>query len=113
MKFNFRYKGRKFNFDVEKCETILSKCRGLMFRSLASAPNLLFIFKKKTRQPIHSFFVCFDFVAVWFDGGKVIDVKLVKPWTPSITSKARFDKLLEIPLNKKNMASFPVGYRKV
>ena len=99
VKFNFEFNGKKFNLDVEECKTIFEKTRGLMFRK-KSLP-LLFYFNKATREPIHSFF-CKPFFAIWFNGNKVIDGKLVNPWKLSIKPAEKFDKLLEIPSGDKN-----------
>ena len=99
MKFNFKYKGKNFNIDVEKCENYFSRASGLMFRK--KSKPLLFIFNGKTKQAIHSFF-CVPFIAVWFDGEKIVDAKFVKPWRFSVKPKEKFDKLLEIPVNDEN-----------
>ena len=103
MKFKFDYKGKIFELDVEKCENVFSQCLGLMF-GLRKKP-LLFIFKKPTRQLIHSFF-CRPFVAIWFDGDRVVDVRLVNEWKCFIRPKSKFDKLLEIPSGNKDFEKF-------
>lgn len=75
---------------------------GLMFRS-KSTQNLLFEFNGATKQPIHSFFVFFDFLAIWLDSkNKVLEYKIVKPFLPSIKPAKKFSKLVEIPLNTAN-----------
>ena len=99
VKFNFNYVGRKFEVEVEECKTVLGKTMGLMFRK-KSLP-LLFYFNKLGRAPIHSFF-CKPFFAIWFDGKKVVDGKLVKPWRLSVKPKEKFDKLLEVPSGSKD-----------
>ncbi len=101
MRFKFKYKNKNFSFNVKKCTSIFSKARGLMFRRLKNAPNLLFIFKKPGNYSIHSCFCFFDFVAVWFLGNKIIDVKIVKPFRLCVLPSIKFDKLLEIPLNNE------------
>lgn len=97
--FNFNYKGKTFNIDVETCDNYLSRALGLMFRK--KSKPLLFIFEKLNKQAIHSFF-CIPFIAVWFDNDKIIDIKLVKPWRISVFPSSKFDRLLEIPVNDKN-----------
>jgi len=92
--FGFSYHGKKIHLDVKKCNTILKKTRGLMFRK--KSKPLLFIFKKPVKQAIHSFF-CLPFIAVWFNGNRIIDMKIVKKWEISIKPQEKFDKLLEIP----------------
>lgn len=87
--------------DYEVCSTILSKTRGLMFR-IRPKP-LLFVWKKPIRTAIHSFFVFQNFVAVWYCRGKIIDKKIVRPWTFAVTPKVKFDELLEIPIHSSEM----------
>lgn len=77
------------------CNTIISKFRGLMFRT--KSENLLFEFRKPTRQRIHSLF-CKPFRAIWLLDGEVIDEKIVKPFSFSVKSKQEFNQLIEIPL---------------
>ena len=59
---------------------------------------LLFNFNKS--QAIHSFF-CPDFLAIWLNNGKIIEYKLITGNKSYIKPKKEFDKLLEIPFNKK------------
>ena len=99
VKFNFEYRGKKFNLDIFECKNVFHKMSGLMFRK--KSKSLLFIFNKKTRESIHSFF-CVPFVAIWFNEGKIVDVKLVKPWKPYIVPGKDFDRLLEIPMSSKD-----------
>ncbi len=96
MKHNFNYHNKKIELDVELCKEIFSQGRGLMFRK--KSKPLLFVFKTKKRRAIHSFF-CKEFYAIWLDGDKIVDEKLVKPWIVSIKPKEKFDRLLEIPTN--------------
>jgi len=97
--FSFQYKNKRFDIDVKECRTFLQKGTGLMFRK--KSKSLLFIFNKKTREGIHSFF-CIDFIVIWFDEGKIVDFKLVKSWKPYILPKKSFNKFIEIPLNSKD-----------
>jgi uncharacterized membrane protein (UPF0127 family) len=87
---------------------------GLMFKSRES-DNLLF--NIGGRWGIHSFFVFFDFLALWLDEkNNVLEYKIVKPFTFSIKPKSKFAKLIEIPLNSKNknlISHFPSVYGKV
>ncbi len=95
MKFKFNHKGKKIELDVEVCDTVFKRARGLMFRSNPSP--LLFVFNKPTRQPIHSFF-CKPFRAIWMRDGKIIDEKTVLPFKLSVIPKGDFTALVEIPL---------------
>jgi len=75
----------------------LRKISGLMFRTRKTRP-LLFEFNNDTRMAIHSFFVFFPFKAIWLDeNGKIIEQKIVKPFTFSARPKKPFRNLLEIP----------------
>ncbi|MBM3228331.1 hypothetical protein FJZ20_00360 [Candidatus Pacearchaeota archaeon] len=97
--FNFRKK--KFKIKARICGC-LQRSRGLMFRKKENAEPLLFEFSKSTNLKIHSFFVFFDFLAIWFDEkGKIIEVKKIKPFNFCVIPKKPFKKLLEIPLNSK------------
>ncbi len=85
--------------EAEVCDSIFSRARGLMFRR-KSRP-LLFIFDKPTQQSIHSFF-CRPFKAIWIDNNKIIDEKVVMPFSLSIRAKQAFTHLVEIPLGNNN-----------
>ncbi len=103
MKFKFNFKNKNFELDVKECRTIFSKISGLMFKK--NSKPLLFVFKRPTKQPIHSFF-CLPFVVIWFDKERVVDVKLIKNKKVSIKPKEKFDKLLEIPSNSEVFSEF-------
>ena len=103
MEFKFKYRDKEFKFDVNECNDVLSQARGLMFRK--KSKPLLFIFKNKKRRPIHSFF-CVPFIAIWFDGNKIIDVKKIMPWKFSVKPRDEFDKLLEIPQSDVTFKEF-------
>jgi len=103
MKIKFKQKNREIELDVKPCKSIFSKARGLILRK--NSKPLLFIFKKPTREPIHSFF-CKPFIAIWFNKDKIIEKRLIKPWKLLIKPKEKFDKLLEIPSDSKNFHDF-------
>jgi uncharacterized membrane protein (UPF0127 family) len=95
----FYFYGRRITvLDYTICKSIYSKIRGLMFRDKNYKKPLLFVWNKPVNISIHSFF-CRKFIAVWLLRGRVIDIKVVNPRTLSVTSKGKFDELLEIPLN--------------
>lgn len=96
MLFKFIKNKKEIKTEAEVCDNVFSQGRGLMFRK--ESKPLLFIFKNKKRRAIHSFF-CKKFYAIWFDGDKIVDEKLVNPWISLIKPKEKFDKLLEIPTN--------------
>lgn len=75
----------------------LRKYFGLMFRTKKTKP-LVFNFSKPVLIPIHSLFVFFNFVAIWFDkNNKVIDYHIVKPFSLNIKPSRPFIKLVEVP----------------
>lgn len=99
MKFSVNINGRKIEIaGVEICK---NKAIGLMFSSRKHSP-LLFEFGSPGKWSIHSFFVPYSFVAIWIKEKKVIDYKVVKPFTLSVAPKEEFDTLLEIPINENN-----------
>jgi len=108
------YEGKKIKISVKKIFSF-GKIIGLMFKN-KTTENLLFDFKKKTKMRIHSYFVFFNFLAVWLDKkNKVLEWRIVKPFTFSIKPKNYFVKLIEIPINKKNeeIVKFFVGGGKI
>jgi uncharacterized membrane protein (UPF0127 family) len=80
-------------------DNFLSRLRGLMFR-LRFPRTMLFVFPETSpkRNAIHSFFVFFEFDAVYLDEGKkVVDIyEKVKPFTPYIEPKKPAKYLLEL-----------------
>jgi|SRR3989338_8083105 len=94
--------GRGFlDIDVKRV-SFFGRFFGLMFLSV-NCDNLLFEFGREGKWSIHSYFVFFDFLAIWIDDDKrVIEAKVVKPFTFSVKPKKKFKYLVEIPLNSKN-----------
>ena len=108
------YKNKKIKIPVKKVSA-LGKITGLMFKS-GKTENLLFVFGEKTKMKIHSFFVFFNFLVLWInDEGKVLEWRVIKPFTLGVSAKKVFSKLIEIPINKKNrkIVKFFVGKGKV
>ena len=96
-----KYKNTKIEIPVKKLSEF-GKIIGLMFKNMETE-SLLFDFNKKTKASIHSFFVFFDFLAIWIDEkNNVLDFQIVKPFSPKIISKKYFTKLIEVPFNSKN-----------
>ncbi len=99
-KIFFRHKGKQFNMGIKECRG-LNKIFGLMFKS-KNTNAILFEFKKPTSIRIHSFFVFFPFVAVWLDEkNRVIKINKIRPFTLAAYPKKEYDKLIEIPINKR------------
>lgn len=93
---------RNYEISVLVCNWI-KRFFGLMFCRRQNARILLFEFKKSGTIKIHSLFVFFPFLAVWLNNqNEILDIKLVKPFTFSVSSRKSYSKLIEIPLNSKN-----------
>ncbi|MBI5803969.1 hypothetical protein HY450_01865 [Candidatus Pacearchaeota archaeon] len=83
MKINFQ--GKIVEVNVERT-SVLGKFSGLMLKT-SKTKNLLFEFGDKNSS-IHSFFVFFNFLAVWLDEkNKVVDFSIVKPFKFIVKSK--------------------------
>ena len=77
---------------------------GLIFRG-RNTENLVFDFKKEVyrRGALTSFFVFFNFLAIWLDNkNEVVEWRICKPFEPRIMPKNNFQKIVEIPFNRKN-----------
>jgi len=95
------YGDRSININTRKL-SFMGRFFGLMFRE-KNTENFLFEFKKETKIIIHSYFVFFDFLAIWLDkGNRVVDWRIVKPFTAVVRPKAKSFKMIEVPLNKSN-----------
>jgi len=110
MKFKFNHKGKEVEIDVRVCDNVFSKASGLMFRR--NSKPLLFTFNKPTRQPILSFF-CKPFYAIWFEGDRIVDERLIDRWMINIRPECKFDRLLEIPSNGREFSDFVDGKRNI
>ena len=100
-KFYLNYKNKKFKIDLKVCNWF-KRITGLMFTRREKARALLFDFKKPTKIAIHSCFVFFPFIAIWLDHkNKIIDLKIVQPFTFFICPRKPCFKLIEIPINRK------------
>jgi len=108
------YKGKSIHLETKKVSEI-GKVTGLMLHS-KKTKNLLFEFQNPTRLRIHSLFVLFKFLAIWTDEkNRVVDFKIVYPFTLAVKSKTPFTKLIEVPINRENrkIIRFFVGEGKV
>ena len=112
-----RYKRKKIKVIARECN-ILQEFIGLMFSCCENARILLFSFEKSQKIRIHSFYVFYPFVAVWLDEkNRVVDLKIVKPFSPYISTRKKCVNLLEIPINfyYKSLVKrlFPTGIRNI
>lgn len=96
--------------DFESCATPSSRMRGLMFRKKFKKP-LLFTFDFPAKHAIHSFFVFFEFDAVFLDEKKkVVDVfEKIKPFTPLIVPKKKSLFLIEFPAGIAEKKKIRIG----
>ena len=102
-KIDIFFKGRKFPLRVRNV-SYFGRIRGLMFKKKDS-DALLFDFSKECREPIHSFFVFFPFLALWLnEKNEVLEYKVVRPFALRVKS-VNFYKLIEIPLETKDLNS--------
>ncbi len=110
---NIFYKGKRFSLNV-KDVSFFGKFRGLMFRKFFR-DGLLFNFSRGCREPIHSLFVFYPFLALWLNNkNELLEHRIVQPFKFSIVPKKKFYKLIEIPLlvnGKENnkLVNFLVG----
>ena len=112
MRFFLRQKG--IDISVKKVG-FFGKLFGLMFRTQETG-NLLFTFRKNSSTSLHSFFVFFNFLVLWLDDkNNVVDMRMVSPFTFSVSTAKNFSKIVEIPSNFKNkeIIRFFDGKRKV
>jgi uncharacterized membrane protein (UPF0127 family) len=112
-----KYKNKKIKIIAENCNFI-RKITGLMFSRREKAKILLFNFGYKRKMAIHSFFVFYSFIALWLDEkNKVVEIEIVKPFTPYVSPRKNVLKLIEIPFNEGNKGIikllFPSGIRKI
>lgn len=103
MKAVLNFNGKKIEINnIERCDSLWKQFRGLMFRG-RDANSLLFEFRRETKISMHSLF-CPLFMAVWLDDkNRIIEKKLVLPFKLWIKPERRFRKLLEIPVNPRNL----------
>jgi len=77
--------------------TGIRKYTGLMFRTRKTNP-LVFNFDKPTDRTIHSWFVFFDFKAIWTLEDGTTEEQIVYSFDEGIKPSKPYIKLVEIPL---------------
>ena len=101
MQIGLNFNNRRVKIDAKKCNSV-QKAVGLMFSRRQKARILFFEFQKNTTEAIHSFFVFYKFIAIWFDdAGEIIEKRVIRPFTLAARPKKPFKKLIEIPINNK------------
>lgn len=102
-RFSFYLGKRRFISSVVRVGPFRSGV-GLMFRS-RETDNLLFSFNRPCKVAITAWFVFFPFVAVWLDSRRrIIESKIVWPFTLSVVPRRNSRYLVELPLNRRNSA---------
>ena len=96
---------------LEPADTMLSRMRGLMFRQKPA--SILFTFPSEAVYPIHSFFVPFEFDAVYLDAsGRVSGVfHCVKPFVPFLCPPKPSLCLLELEAGAAKRLGIKMGHR--
>ena len=92
MKVKITHNGKVYEFPLEKYSS-WKIYKGLMFSK--NKKPLLMEIKNKS---IHSMFVFSPFLALWLnDDNRIVDYRLVHPFSSSIIPKSDFSKIIEIP----------------
>jgi len=100
-KINLNLNGKRVPIELNILPKYLH-WKGLMFKSRETAKALLFKFNKPTKIGIHSDFVSFEFIAIWFDSlWNILDAKEITPGSKNIYPKREFMNLIEVPNNKE------------
>lgn len=82
--------------DVDVADTLLSKARGLMFRTdVPERYAMVFEFDRPKTRGLHMFFVPFPIDAIWLVGEEVRAVQRLRPWTG--VGRATADRVIELP----------------
>lgn len=73
-------KNNNISIKAELCDSTFSRAKGLMFRK--KPERLFFVFDEEKIYPIHSFFVFFEFDAIYIDKDfKIVEIyEAVKPF---------------------------------
>ena len=86
---------------VRRCASFLCRLRGLTFRRrIGDDEGLLLVGRGESRADatIHMFFVFFPIAVVWLRGdGRVVDVRLARPFQPLYVPRAPARDVLEGP----------------
>jgi uncharacterized membrane protein (UPF0127 family) len=94
-------RGERLLARVRRCTGFLCRLRGLTFRrALDGDEGLLLVGNRENRTDtaIHMFFVFFPIAAIWLDrDGRVVDVRLARPFRPIYVPQAPARDILEGP----------------
>ena len=100
MRITFFNKKKSYSIDAKQ-QNIFTQFIGLMFSGRKTSIRL-FSYLSERKVPIHSWFVFYPFLIVWLDSrNKVIEWKVVKPFTLHVAPKKLCRRFLEIPFDDK------------
>ncbi|MFH1095204.1 MAG: DUF192 domain-containing protein [Candidatus Micrarchaeota archaeon] len=102
---------RRLPVRLEKADTMLSRMRGLMFRRKPA--SILFVFPSEGIYPIHSFFVPFEFDAVYLDSQWRVSgiFERIRPFVPFISPPSPSLMLLELEAGASRKLGLKIGDR--
>jgi len=101
LRVGLRHKDKNIVIEVKKCG-YSDEAFGLMFQKKENANALLFDFSNRERLALHSLFVFFPFLAIWLDDkNKILEFRIIKPFSFNVLSKKPFSKIVEVPINLK------------
>lgn len=94
-------RGERLLGRVRRCASFLCHLRGLTFRrTLGDDEGILLVGRQESRTgtAIHMFFVFLPIAAIWLDRtGRVVDVRLARPFRPLYVPRAPARDVLEGP----------------
>ncbi len=98
---------------VERCDSVFSRGRGLMFRSrLRESEALLFPFSREQRPWIHMLFVFFPVDMVFISAeGKVVHLTRAEPFQLRIVPSVPVAALIELPSGSISKSRTALGDR--
>lgn len=77
---------------------------GMMFKPNGYNKTLVFEFKKPVRHAIHTWFCNFPIRCIFYDAeDNMIEDIILKPWISKHRPPKAFTKLIEIPINDKEV----------
>lgn len=105
------FSGRRF-FDFSVLRVgFFTQFIGLMFSRRKTIVRL-FSYSSDRRVPVHSWFVFYNFLIVWLDSkNKIVEWRVVRPFTSIILPRKKCRAFLEIPIDDKysHELNFVVG----
>ncbi len=102
---------RRIRVKLETADTMLSRMRGLMFRKKPA--SILFVFPSMGIYPIHSFFVPFEFDAVYLDKEWRVSglFERIRPFVPLVSPPNPSLMLLELAAGASRKLGLKLGSR--